>query len=109
MFREVHMSNLSKLKKYAKDPLLVLLRYLCNHPSWFSDESYVKIKYRYFTGRHLNLKNPKTFNEKLQWLKLYNHNPLYTQCVDKIEVKKYVESVIGGVHYTNNNDLGFSR
>lgn len=41
-------------------------------------------------GEKLNLKHPVTFNEKLQWLKLYNRHPKYTQMVDKIEVKKYV-------------------
>lgn len=41
-------------------------------------------------GKKLNLKHPVTFNEKLQWLKLYNRHPKYTQMVDKIEVKKYV-------------------
>lgn len=41
-------------------------------------------------GKKLNLKHPVTFNEKLQWLKLYNRHSEYTQMVDKIEVKKYV-------------------
>lgn len=43
----------------------------------------------------LNLKKPTTFNEKLQWLKLYDRNPLYTKLVDKYAVKDYVASVIG--------------
>ena len=45
--------------------------------------------------KKLNLKDPKTFNEKLQWLKLYDRNPKYTQMVDKHEVKNYVASRIG--------------
>lgn len=46
-------------------------------------------------GRKVNWENPKTFNEKLQWLKLYNRNPLYTKLVDKYEVKKWVADKIG--------------
>jgi len=46
-------------------------------------------------GRRVNWKNPKSFNEKLQWLKLYNRNPLYSKLVDKYEVKKWVAEKIG--------------
>ena len=46
-------------------------------------------------GKKLNLKNPKTYNEKLQWMKLYDRNPLYTRLVDKYEVKPYVAERIG--------------
>ena len=46
-------------------------------------------------GKKLNLKDPKTFNEKLQWLKLYDRNPLYTTLVDKYAVKKYIADTIG--------------
>ena len=56
------------------------------------DKLYLKIMYRRCMGKKLNLKNPQTYNEKLQWLKLYNRNPEYTKMVDKYEVKKYVTS-----------------
>lgn len=46
-------------------------------------------------GGRLNLKNPKTYNEKLNWLKLYNRNPLYTTLVDKFAVKEYISEIIG--------------
>lgn len=46
-------------------------------------------------GKELNLDNPQTFSEKLQWLKLYNRKPEYTQMVDKYEAKKYVARIIG--------------
>ena len=46
-------------------------------------------------GYELNLENPQTYNEKLQWMKLYYHNPLYTTLVDKYAVKQYVEERIG--------------
>ena len=59
------------------------------------DSAFLKIKYRYRMGKKLNLKDPKTFNEKLQWLKLYDRKPIYTTMVDKQEVKKYVADRIG--------------
>ena len=46
-------------------------------------------------NKKLNLKNPKTFNEKLQWIKLYDRNPKYSRMVDKYEAKKYVSEIIG--------------
>lgn len=60
-----------------------------------SDTVYLKCLYYFTFGKRLNLKEPKTFNEKLQWLKLNNRNPLYTMLVDKYEVKKYVADIIG--------------
>lgn len=43
-------------------------------------------------GYSLNLNNPHTYNEKLQWIKLYDRNPLMTKCCDKYAVREYVES-----------------
>lgn len=60
-----------------------------------SDEVYTKIRYRLYFGKKLNLDNPQTYNEKLQWLKLYDHNPLYSRMVDKYAVKKLVADKIG--------------
>lgn len=59
------------------------------------DEPYLKIVYRLRLGKKLNLDNPQTFNEKLQWLKLHDRNPIYTIMVDKYEAKKYVANIIG--------------
>ena len=49
----------------------------------------------YHFGKLPNLKQPKTFNEKLQWLKLYDRRPLYEIIVDKYEAKKYISNIIG--------------
>lgn len=59
------------------------------------DERYLKMKFKALVGYELNLDNPKTYNEKLQWLKLHDRNPLYTKLVDKYEVKEYVAEKIG--------------
>lgn len=55
----------------------------------------VKLLYKKKFGKKLNLKNPQTYSEKLQWLKLYDKNPLYTKLVDKYEVKNYVAEKFG--------------
>lgn len=59
------------------------------------DEFFLKCLYGMRFGHPLNLENPQTYNEKLQWLKLYNRKPEYSMMVDKAEVKKYVASIIG--------------
>jgi hypothetical protein len=61
----------------------------------FSDEIFLKMKYRRKMGTPLNLQSPTTFNEKLQWLKLRNRKPCYTTMVDKFAVKEYVAGIIG--------------
>lgn len=60
-----------------------------------SDEEYLRRKFKLFFNRELDLDNPKTFCEKLQWLKLYDRKPVYTQMVDKYAVKEYVSKQIG--------------
>ena len=50
-----------------------------------------KYIYKYNTGKKLNLKNPQTFNEKLQWLKLYGDRELMIRCADKYAVRSYLE------------------
>lgn len=63
-----------------------------------SDKLYLKMLYRLNIGKKLDFKIPKTFNEKLQWLKIHDRNPKYTQMVDKYEAKKYIENEIGKKH-----------
>lgn len=58
-------------------------------------KAYLKLKYLVVFKRKLNLDNPVTFTEKLQWLKLYDYRKEYTLYVDKVLVKDYVASVIG--------------
>lgn len=75
----------------------VFISTLNNHGllSWMSDKKNIKMIYKIHTGKELNLNPPKTFNEKMQWLKLYNRKNIYTTMADKYEVKKYVSSLIG--------------
>lgn len=59
------------------------------------DSIYLRWIFKKIMGYPLNLKNPRTFNEKLQWLKLHDRKPIYTTMVDKYEAKKYAASIIG--------------
>lgn len=59
------------------------------------DDVYLKIMFRVMMGKRLKLEAPVTFNEKLQWLKLYDRNPVYTSLVDKIAVKQVVSEMFG--------------
>ncbi len=81
--RRIGMASNKALKriKYA-------LRFLPDRP-------YIQLYYFVQFKRFCNLKDPKTFNEKLNWLKLHDRNPLYTKLVDKYEAKGYVAQIIG--------------
>lgn len=59
------------------------------------DEKVIKTMFQIHMGYECNLDKPKSFNEKLNWLKLYDRKPVYTKMVDKFEAKKYVEATIG--------------
>ena len=66
-----------------------------NFFSWLPDKVYLSLRYRCQMGHWINWKNPKTFTEKLQWLKVYDYKPEYTKMVDKLAAKDYVASRIG--------------
>ena len=59
------------------------------------DELYLKKKFKSVMGKELDLEHPTTFNEKLQWLKLYDRKPEYTMMVDKYLVRKYIAEKLG--------------
>lgn len=81
-----------------------------------SDEKFAKIKYKENTGRKLDLENPKTFNEKLWWLKINNRDPLLTICSDKVKVREYVRKcglghILNEVYgvYDSADDIDFDK
>ena len=84
------------VKNLVRNPFLTF-PYLgsMNLLNWMPDSLYLRGCFRASLGHKLNLKNPKTFNEKLQWLKLYDRNPAYTQMVDKYAVREYIKNTIG--------------
>lgn len=80
------------------------------------DETILKIKYYFVMEKKLDLLKPKTFNEKLQWLKLYDRNPEYAKMVDKYEAKKYVSNIVGDEYviqtlgiYNNFEEIDFDN
>lgn len=87
--------NKDIIKEIIKNPKTII--YILNNKKIITlpDKAFIKLKYKDKFGKKINLNNPQTFNEKLQWLKLYDRNPEYTKMVDKYEVKKYVASIIG--------------
>jgi len=89
---------LKKIAKYLAHPNLaagILFEKLFAR-SAMPDARYLEIEFRLRTGHRLNLKNPQTFSEKIQWLKLYDRRDAYTRMVDKYAVRSYITEKIGG-------------
>ena len=108
---------MSKLMKLLKNPykIFVPLGYK-GKLNWMNDKTYLKLFYRGAMGKKLNLKDPKTFNEKIQWLKLYDRKPEYSIMVDKHEAKGYVADKIGEEYivpsygvWDNFDDIDFDK
>ena len=81
----------------TKDPFHIRLyrKLLLIFARYIPDKLFLTQIFPLYTGYKLNLDNPKSFNEKLQWLKLNNIKPEYTKMVDKVEAKKYAANIIG--------------
>ena len=89
-------SNIYKLFYYLFHKPIVVARVAWDYfAPIMPDELFTKVKFRLEMGYWMDFKNPRTYNEKLQWLKLNDKHPEYTQMVDKIEAKKYVASIVG--------------
>ena len=82
---------------YLKNPAKIFfILKKCGMLEHLPDKAYLKLMYKAHMGSRLDLDNPKTFNENLQWLKLYDRKPEYTKMVDKYEAKEYVKEKLGG-------------
>lgn len=87
------------VKTFIKHPRLLcakLIRLCCRFIK--DDRRYLTWYFRLATGYPLNIESPQSFNEKLQWLKLYDRKPEYTTMVDKYAAKEYVANIIGWEH-----------
>lgn len=89
------MKILIKIGQLIKSPLMIFVFLNNRNIVRFSDEKFLKIRYRATFHKKLDLNKPKTFNEKLQWLKLHDRKKIYTTMVDKHRVKEYVANIIG--------------
>lgn len=83
---------------------------------WMPAKLYLSIRYYLIFGKSIDWDNPKGFNEKLNWMKLNYHNPLFTMMADKYWVKSYVKQLIGEEYvvpcygcWKNVDDIDFSR
>lgn len=81
-----------------------------------SDSTYLKTFYWAYRGEKLDLENPKKYSEKLQWLKIHDKNPKYTNLVDKYEVKNIIQDKIGSQYiiptlgvWDNFDDINFKE
>ncbi len=104
------------LSFYLKNRDVLFDVIMANCMGWLPDKAYLKMKFRRSMGHKLNLKAPKSFSEKLQWLKLYDRRPEYTVMVDKVKAKDYVASVLGEEYiiptlgvWENPDDIDFNK
>ncbi|TCP98403.1 ATP-grasp fold amidoligase family protein [Serpentinicella alkaliphila] len=87
---------MNKIDKFIKNPKLLWI-YILNSKLLriVPDKIYLGLKYRTLMNSKLNLNNPQTFNEKLQWLKINDRKEFYTSLVDKYLVREYISNRIG--------------
>ena len=86
---------LHKIYRILKDPKSIGRIFLNIFSPFFPDKLYLSLQYRMHFGRKMQWDSPLTYNEKIQWLKLYDRNPIYIHMVDKYSVKQYVAALIG--------------
>ncbi|HBI6973919.1 ATP-grasp fold amidoligase family protein [Clostridium perfringens] len=88
----------NKIRKAITSPSKIILYLIEVHSNWFwwmPDKTFLSLKFKFRMGKKLDLSNPQTFNEKLQWLKLYNRKSEYTMMADKYLVRKYIADKLG--------------
>lgn len=88
------MSIFRKIGKLVSNPLSVE----GVRPGLLPDRMFIRLTWKSHMDYRLNLRKPRTYNEKLQWLKLHDRRPLYTTLVDKVAVKDWVAARIGESH-----------
>lgn len=83
------------IKELLRSPNAILLGIMRHTAPLWPDKIFLKIVYRLYMGKSLNLRNPKSFTEKLNWLKVNQKDDSYSNLVDKYEVKKFVRTRLG--------------
>lgn len=112
--------KLYNIWKYIKNPAKLILK-ICIYDNYrfaplIPDKLFLKCYFRLHMNEKLNLRHPKTFNEKMQWLKLYDRKPQYSVMVDKAAVKNYIAEKIGEKYliptigvYKNTDEIPFDE
>lgn len=110
------MKKYQKFRHLLSNPHRMLTSIVYRTRCLWPDKIYLKVAFRDQMGYPLDLKNPRTFSEKLQWLKLYNRDPRYTVMVDKVKAKEYVATIIGEEYiiptlgvWEDPNDIDFGQ
>lgn len=105
----------SIVKKIPGFNNLNLLRFRINY-FLKNDETVLRKRYKSIFGKELNLKNPKTFNEKIQWRILKDKKDIYTQLADKYLVRDYIKEKIGEEYlikllgvYKSSKDINYDK
>src|SRR5690606_16702518 len=93
---------LRKIKTMVRKPKMILIKILRLISPFLNDKVYLKLLFPLSVGYQLDLNNPSTYNQKLQWLKLYYRKPIMTKMVDKYEVKLVVSKLIGEEYVIKN-------
>lgn len=108
--------NIKKILSCLKNPKKIILYFAKRGIIPMDDKVFVKMQFKENMGYNLDLENPVTYDEKLNWIKLYNKNSLYTTLVDKYEVKKYIGDLLGSEYiiptlgiYEEFDDIDFSK
>ena len=84
---------------YIKSPRALAISLIKKTHWLFSESAYLRILYRLEMNKKLHLDNPLDYQEKLQWLKLYNHDPKYTEMVDKITAKDFAAAQAANIPF----------
>lgn len=111
------MKRKNELFFLLRHPNELLYRIVSKYPSLIKDDrKYIEYIWKHRMNYPLNLDSPKTFSEKLQWIKLFDRNPLYTVLVDKYACKAYIAKIIGDKYiiptigvYDRFEDIDFSK
>jgi hypothetical protein len=88
-----HFYYNTKLGHLIIFPIKKIYKYY--YPRLIPEKLFIKLTFKSILGYTLNLDNPKTLNEKIQWIQRYKRTPLHTKCSDKYAVRKYIEEKIG--------------
>ena len=91
-----------KIKTVLKKPKVINIKLLHLFSPMIGDKLYLKLLFPLHTGYQLDLKNPQTYNQKLQWLKLNYRKPIMTKMVDKFEAKDIVKKIVGEQYVVRN-------
>lgn len=101
---------------YIKNPRLLGTCILEKFFKWLPDSIYLRIQYYLIMEKRLNLKNPKTYQEKLQWLKLNDRKEIYHKMVEKADAKSFAKDIIGEEYiiptygiYDSFDDIDFNK